>query len=56
MVPKKISKKRTRRALVDQFRIQVNLGIVQANRGELLDGEEVFEELEKRFQSATLCP
>jgi predicted transcriptional regulator len=56
MAPKKISKKPTRQALVDQLRTQINLGIDQANRGELLDGEEVFEELEKRFQSAPPCP
>ncbi len=32
-----------------RLRTQINLGLDPANRGELLDGKEVFEELEKRF-------
>ena len=39
----------TRQAQLDRLRAQINLGLDQANRGELLDGEEVFDELEKRF-------
>jgi antitoxin ParD1/3/4 len=39
----------TRQAQLDRLRSQINLGLDQANRGELLDGEAVFEELEKRF-------
>ena len=39
----------TRQAQLDRLRSQINLGLDQANRGELLDGEEVFEELEQRF-------
>ncbi|HEX4961150.1 MAG TPA: type II toxin-antitoxin system ParD family antitoxin [Thermoanaerobaculia bacterium] len=39
----------TRKAHLDRLRSQINLGLDQANRGELLDGEDVFEELEKRF-------
>jgi len=36
-------------AQLERLRSQINLGLEQANRGELLDGEVVFEELEKRF-------
>lgn len=39
----------TRQAQLERLRSQINLGLEQANRGELLDGDEVFEELEKRF-------
>jgi antitoxin ParD1/3/4 len=39
----------TRQAQLDRLRAQINIGLDQANRGELLDGEEVFDELEKRF-------
>ena len=35
----------TRQAQLERLRSQVNLGLDQANRGELLNGEEVFEEL-----------
>jgi predicted transcriptional regulator len=38
-----------RQAQLDRLRSQINLGLNQAIQGELLDGEEVFEELEKRF-------
>lgn len=38
----------TRQAALERLRNQINLGLEQANRGELLDGEEVFEELERR--------
>jgi antitoxin ParD1/3/4 len=39
----------TRQAHLDRLRAQINFGIDQANRGELLDGEDVFDELERRF-------
>jgi antitoxin ParD1/3/4 len=39
----------TRQAHLDRLRAQINFGIDQANRGELLDGEDVFGELERRF-------
>lgn len=38
----------TRQAQLDRLRSQINLGLDQARRGELLDGEAVFEELERR--------
>ena len=46
----------TRQAQLARLRSQINLGLEQAKRGELLDGVDVFEELEKRFLSATLYP
>lgn len=39
---------RTREAALERLRNQINLGLEQAKRGELLDGEEVFRELEER--------
>lgn len=39
----------TRQAQLERLRSQINLGLEQAKRGELLDGDEVFEELEKHF-------
>ncbi len=39
----------TRQAQLKRLRSQINLGLEQAKRGELLDGEDVFEQLEKRF-------
>jgi antitoxin ParD1/3/4 len=38
----------TRQAALERLRNQINLGLEQAKRGELLDGEEVFQELERR--------
>jgi antitoxin ParD1/3/4 len=38
----------TRQAHLDRLRSQIDLGLDQARRGELLDGEAVFEELERR--------
>lgn len=38
----------TRQATLERLRNQINLGLEQAKRGELLDGEEVFQELERR--------
>jgi antitoxin ParD1/3/4 len=38
----------SRRAQLDRLRGQIDLGLEQARRGELLDGEEVFEELARR--------
>jgi len=38
----------TREAHLDRLRSQIDLGLDQARRGELLDGEAVFEELERR--------
>ena len=38
----------TREAHLDRLRSQIDLGLDQARRGELLDGETVFEELERR--------
>jgi len=32
-------------AQLELLRSQINLGLEQANRGELMDGEDVFEEL-----------
>jgi predicted transcriptional regulator len=46
----------TRQAQLDRLRAQIKLGLDQANRGELLDGEEVFEELEKRFDGLDKPP
>lgn len=37
-----------RQAALEKLRNQISLGLDQAKRGELLDGEEVFEELERR--------
>jgi antitoxin ParD1/3/4 len=42
---------RSREASLDRLRNQINLGLDQAERGELLDGEEVFEELERRSRT-----
>lgn len=36
----------------DQLREQIEIGFEQAERGELLDGEEVFRELEARIGPA----
>jgi antitoxin ParD1/3/4 len=41
----------SREAALDRLRNQINLGLDQAERGELLDGEEVFEELERRSRA-----
>lgn len=41
----------SREASLDRLRNQINLGLDQAERGELLDGEEVFEELERRSRT-----
>lgn len=41
----------SREAALDRLRNQINLGLDQAERGELLDGEEVFEELERRARA-----
>ena len=38
----------TRGAQLERLRNQVQIGLDQADRGELLDGEAVFEELERR--------
>ena len=37
----------TRQTQLERLRNQIKLGLDQAKRGELLDGEEVFRELEK---------
>ena len=34
---------------VDELRERIAVGVEQADRGELRDGEEVFQELEARF-------
>jgi hypothetical protein len=34
--------------LLNSLRDQIELGLVQARRGELLDGDAVFEELKRR--------
>jgi antitoxin ParD1/3/4 len=38
----------TREAQLARLRNQIQIGLEQADRGELLDGEAVFEELERR--------
>jgi antitoxin ParD1/3/4 len=38
----------TREAQLERLRNQIQIGLDQADRGELLDGEAVFEELERR--------
>ena len=38
----------TRQAQLNHLRSQIDLGLEQARRGELLDGEAVFEELKRR--------
>lgn len=49
MVPRPTQKGlQTRRDHLDRPRTQIDLGLEQARRGELLDGEAVFEELERR--------
>jgi antitoxin ParD1/3/4 len=40
-----------RQATLERLRNQINLGLDQARRGELLDGEEVFDELERSDRS-----
>jgi predicted transcriptional regulator len=40
--------KKAREASLERLRNQINSGLEQARRGELLDGEEVFRELEER--------
>ena len=35
----------------DELRREIALGIEEVNRGELVDGEEVFEELRRRLAS-----
>jgi antitoxin ParD1/3/4 len=37
------------RSALTELRAKVAVGLEQAERGELLDGEEVFQELEERF-------
>lgn len=37
-----------RQAALDDLRGKIAVGLEQAKRGELLDGEEVFEEIEER--------
>ncbi|HKI05271.1 MAG TPA: type II toxin-antitoxin system ParD family antitoxin [Thermoanaerobaculia bacterium] len=37
----------TRQAQLERVRSQIQVGLDQARRGELLDGEEVFQELER---------
>ena len=41
----------TRQAELARLRQQIQIGLDQANRGELLDGEEVFEEILRRAPS-----
>lgn len=41
-------KEATREASLDELRAQIAVGLEQAKRGELLDGEQVFRELERR--------
>lgn len=38
----------THEAHLERLRSQIDLGLDQARRGELMDGEAVFEELEQR--------
>jgi antitoxin ParD1/3/4 len=38
----------TRQAQLNHLQSQIDLGLDQARRGELLDGEAVFKELEQR--------
>jgi antitoxin ParD1/3/4 len=38
----------TREAHLDRLRSQIDLGLDQARRGELVDGEAFFEDLERR--------
>ena len=40
--------------IFDRLRSQIDLGLDQARRGELLDGEAVFDELERRDLSTGL--
>jgi predicted transcriptional regulator len=40
-----------RKAVLEKFRSEIKLGLDQAKRGELLDGEEIFEELERSDRS-----
>ncbi len=35
-----------------ELRARIAVGLEQADRGELLDGEEVFREIEKRLETA----
>ncbi len=39
-------------AALTELRAKIAVGLEQAERGELLDGEEVFRELEERFAAA----
>lgn len=39
----------TRHAQLEGLRNQIRIGLDQADRGELLDGEAVFEELQRRI-------
>jgi antitoxin ParD1/3/4 len=41
----------TREAQLERLRQQIQIGLDQADRGELLDGETVFEELLRRTPS-----
>jgi len=38
----------TRQARLNRLRSKIDIGLNQARRGELLDGETVFEELKQR--------
>ena len=42
---------RAREAALDDLRREIAIGLEQARRGELLDGEAVFEELEREYGS-----
>lgn len=37
------------RQISEELRAKIAAGLEQANRGELLDGEAIFQELEERF-------
>lgn len=39
-----------RQLRLEELRRQIAVGLRQAKRGELLDGEEVFEELDRRIR------
>ena len=42
-------RERVREAALDDLRRVIAVGLKQARRGELLDGEAVFDELEQRY-------
>lgn len=41
-----------REARLEELRARIRLGVAQANRGELVDGEEVFARLESELDEA----